>query len=80
MRAKGFQTQQDLVKEFLKDEPNVVTEKLRIPGVESLHLQPLDEVAEKLAEVFYNVLRSRSNLLEFRYSIGEFIEVTWRKN
>ena len=67
--------QQEIVDRFLAQEDKVVTEKLRIPGIETLHTKTVDEIAATLA----NVVRSRAHLLEIRWSIGEFIEVTFEK-
>ena len=69
-------TQNDVVKEFLDaNEDQIFTEKLRIPGIEVLHLQPFEEIAEILATV---VLKAKSGLVDLHWAIGEYIEVSYR--
>ncbi len=49
----AFKTQADLIREKSRDEETVVTERLRLPGIETLHMRPREEVAE----IFANVVR-----------------------
>lgn len=64
-------TQADLVAEEQLKEERVTSEKIRIPGVESLHLKNRDEIAE----VLVNVLKSRAGIKEIKYVVGKYIEV-----
>ena len=52
--------------------PDTITEKIRIPGIETLHEKEADEIAEVLSIV----LRSRAHIKELRYIVGEHIELT----
>ena len=67
-------TQDDLVREEQGYQPREVTRKISVPGLESLHQKPTIEIAEMLALV----LRSEPNIIELRYRVGEFIELTSR--
>lgn len=74
MRQK---TQADLVQEELASiEPVDRTDKLVLPGIETLHLKPTIEIAEVLA----NVLRSRPNITRMDFIIGSHIELTTRSS
>jgi hypothetical protein len=64
-------TQADIVKTDQGYVPKTLSEKIKIPGIENLHEKPTDEIAEVLA----TVLRSRSNVQEVRYVLGEYIEL-----
>ena len=44
-----------------------VVDKIRIPGLSSLHLKPKDEIAE----VLINLLKSRHGVTEVKWRIGE---------
>jgi hypothetical protein len=60
------------VKEEQGFREEVTTDRLRLPGIEGLHLRPVDEIAETLAVA----LKARPNVREVRYVIGEYIELT----
>lgn len=67
--------QEQLVKEKLGHESKVrhdITEKLSIPGIENLHLKPVEEIALVLA----NVIKSRRAIKSFTYQVGEYIEIS----
>jgi len=65
-------TQEDIVKKEQGFIPKTLTQQVKIPGIETLHEKPTDEIAEALAIV----LRSRSNIVAVKYVIGEYIELT----
>lgn len=71
----AFKTQADLVRERSADEPRVITERLQLPGVEVLHGRPREEVASILANV---VLKAKKDMIEIRWVLGEFIEITYK--
>jgi hypothetical protein len=48
------------------------TERIVLPGIETLHLKPADEVAQALT----NVLKSRAHITSIRYQVGAYIEIT----
>lgn len=50
---------------------NTVT-RLEMPGIKTLHLRPLPEIAASLAAA----LKSQANIVELRYIRGECIEIT----
>ena len=65
-------TQQDLVTEDLMSQPRVSKEKIRLPGIETLHLKSKEEIAEVLTMV----LKSRTNIVGLNWVLGSHIEVT----
>lgn len=71
----AFKTQADIVRERSVDEPDVVTERLRLPGVELLHTRPREEVAEVLAGI---VLKAKKDIVELRWLLGQYIELTYK--
>jgi hypothetical protein len=71
--AVTIRNQDDLVKQFLATEPKVITEKLKMPGIETLHQKRVEEIAETLAIV----LKSKAKILEMKYRVGEYLEVTY---
>ena len=70
-----FKTQADLVRERSVGEPTVVTERLQMPGVEILHGRPREEVAEIFANV---ILKSKKDIVEIRWVLGQFIEISYK--
>ena len=66
------QTQDDLVREAMGYRPKETTRKINLPGLQSLHLKSGVEIAEALALV----LKAESNIVEIKYRLGEYIEVT----
>lgn len=52
-------------------QPEIIADRLFLPGIEKLHEKSTQEIADVLA----NVLRSRANIRELRYVVGEYIEV-----
>jgi hypothetical protein len=69
------QTQADHVTEEMGFIPDVKTERIAFPGIKTLHEKPSAEIAEAIAMA----LKSRSNVVELRYKIGEYIELTLGK-
>lgn len=65
-------TQSDLVEQNMEVQPQVMIEKVVIPGIETLHTKSTQDIAETLTFV----LKSRPNIVEFRYVIGKYIELT----
>jgi hypothetical protein len=53
--------------------PEIQTEKIKIPGIETLHDQPAKHVAEVLAMV----VRSRAHVMEMKWVLGKYIELTY---
>lgn len=66
------QNQDDIVRMNMGVQSTTETSRIRVPGIETLHEKPTDEIAEALALV----LKSRSGVTEVRYVIGEYIELT----
>lgn len=73
--SKEARTQEDLVLQDLK--PALLTEKLTVPGAKELHTLPKEELSEQLAKVLLQVLKSKPNLRELRYVLGEGFHVTY---
>ncbi len=69
-------TQNDLVKEKLGGRESAVrheiSERVSVPGIESLHLKSADEIAKVLA----NVIKSRQGVRSMTYIVGSHIEMT----
>lgn len=51
---------------------NTITERVYIPGIETLHHKSTDEIAATLA----NVIKSRSTVRAITYVLGSHIEIT----
>lgn len=75
-RPQAAQTQSALVKEQLGSRADQrltpITERIDIPGIESLHLKSTKEVAEMLA----NILKSRNKISILTYHVGKYVEIT----
>jgi hypothetical protein len=65
-------TQADHVTEMLGNRPEVVVERVSMPGIEELHLKHFDEIAECLT----TIVKSRDNIVQLKWVIGEKIELT----
>ena len=63
--------QEDHVKEEEMCVPEMITERLRLPNIKELHLQTTEDIAATLAMV----IKARSNIVELRYKLGEYIEL-----
>lgn len=72
MNYKTNRSQGDIVANDSPYTPEQTTTKIAVPGIRSLHTRPTEEIAEVLS----NVLRSKSNVVEIRYVLGEYIELT----
>jgi len=66
-------TQSDIVKKEEPMVPIIEKEKLRIPGIKTLHTEP----AQHIAEVLAMVIRSRAHILELNWVLGDYIELTY---
>lgn len=69
-------TQEGIVKQNLKGEQfkvkTDITERISVPGLDSLHLRPIEEIGRVLA----NVIKSRQSVRSITYVIGSHIEIT----
>ena len=72
MDYKTNKTQEDIVISNVTYSPEQTTVKVAVPGIQSLHTKSTEEIAEVLS----NVIRSRSNVVEVKYVLGEYIELT----
>lgn len=68
------ETQDDLVHQQSDVKPDEATERLRLPGIKTLHTKNLAAIGEALA----NVLKSRPNITSLTYKIGEYVEITYQ--
>jgi hypothetical protein len=66
------ETQADLVGKAIGYQAEESTHKVLIPGIDSLHTKPTSTIAETLALI----LKSEANVVEIRYRVGKFIELT----
>lgn len=64
-------TQDDHVKEELGFQPELIREKVNLPGIRQLHEQPAADIAEVLA----TLIKSRNDVKEIHYVVGEGIEI-----
>ena len=69
---RSQKTQDDIVRDELGYQPTEEVRKVRLPGIESLHQRPINEIGEVLA----NVLRMEANVKEMRFVVGKYIELT----
>ena len=65
-------TQGDIVIDNSPYAPEQTTVKIAVPGIQSLHMKSTEEIAEVLS----NVMRSQSNVVEIKYVLGKYIELT----
>jgi hypothetical protein len=65
-------TQAELVEEDQGFKSKEVTRRITLPGLKTLHNKPTKEIAEVLALA----IKSEPNVIEIRYRVGEFIELT----
>ncbi len=64
--------QAELVAEDQGFQAKEVTRKITMPGLEQLHNKTTKEIAEVLAIA----IKSEPNVIEIRYRLGKFIELT----
>lgn len=67
-------TQGDIVKQDMGVQPEEIRTKVNVPDVKKLHTLPSADIAEVLTMV----LKSQANIVEVKYRVGEFIEVSVR--
>jgi len=72
MDYKTNKTQEDIVTDNSLYTPEQTTVKVAVPGIQSLHTRSTEEIAEVLS----NVMRSQSNVVEIKYVLGKYIELT----
>jgi len=72
MEYQVNKTQEDIVSASLEPTPEQTTVKVAVPGIQSLHTRPVQEIAEVLS----NVMRSEPNVIEVKYVLGKYIELT----
>lgn len=73
MITKVARTQQDIVDNVKNASRAEEVDRLRIPGLEELHLQPREEIAATLV----NVLKSRKGIKKLVWELGKpYIELT----
>jgi hypothetical protein len=67
-------TQEQLVNQMRIEEGSMepTVNRLRLPGIGTLHLQDREEIAA----VLINVLKAQKNIVEFKWVLGEYIELT----
>lgn len=68
--------QTQVVEQHLASQEREVTDILKIPGIEKLHLKSVDEIAAVLA----NVLKSRPGVKSFKFVVGSHIEIVCDSN
>ena len=64
--------QNDIVEQNKGLIPETTTVKIAVPGIQNLHNKSTKEIAEVLS----NVLKSQANVVEIKYVLGKYIEVT----
>lgn len=69
-------TQTEKVNLELSQVPTTITERLKLPGIETLHARPVEEIAAVLT----NVLKSRPGIEEIKLVVGSHIEIKYAAN
>ena len=67
-------TQAELVQEESGVLPEETSRRITIPGLSQLHTKSVEEIGETIAMI----LKSEPGIVEFKYRLGEFIELTTR--
>ncbi len=70
------QSQTDIMNSQVASQPKSVTDVLRPPGIDKLHLKSKEEISEVLT----NLLRSRPGITAFKYVVGSHVEITYDAN
>lgn len=65
-------SQGEQLKNEMATQSREVTEQVRIPGVETLHERPVEEIGIVLA----NLIKSRSGITKLTYVKGSHFEIT----
>lgn len=68
--------QTQVIEQNLATQVKEVTDILKLPGIEKLHLKSTDEIASVLA----NVLKSRPGVVSFKYVVGSHVEIVCDSN
>jgi hypothetical protein len=72
-----FKTQNDLVREAIAEEEELIlTDRLRLPGIEQFHLLPEEELRESLK----NLLKARSKVEKLTWKFTKITKVFEIKN
>ena len=76
MDYRTNKTQEDIVIDDSPYTPEQNTVKISVPGIQSLHTKSTEEIAEVLS----NVIKSQSNVVEIKYVLGKYIELTTQED
>ena len=68
--------QTEKLKIQLSAQTDFVTERLALPGIETLHTKGAAEIAQVLA----NVIKSRHGVTKISFTFGECVEITYNSN
>ena len=68
--------QTELLRDQIQSQNQSVTEKLRLPGIETLHERSASDIASALA----NVIKSRKGITSLTFVVGSHVEVTYNGN
>lgn len=74
--GSNVKSQQEQVNDELSTQRKIVTERLVIPGIATLHEKPKDEIAAVLA----NLLKSKAGMISLKFVIGEAVEIEYDAN
>lgn len=74
--GSNAKTQQEQLDNELATQRKVVTERLQLPGIETLHEKSKDEIASVLT----NLLKSKAGMISLKFVIGEAIEIEYDAN
>ena len=64
--------QEEIVKNDLLKEPQLIKDRLDLPGLKEMHKGSVND----LAQIIAMVLKSRSNIVKLEYVVGDYIEIT----
>lgn len=68
-----MKTQADVVADDKGFKEKLEKRKVVVPGLNILHTKPVEDIAEVLALV----MKSQNNIVELKYVLGEYIELTY---
>jgi len=75
MEPQRLRSMEQMQRERSEPEEPIVTDTLRPAGIQNIHIQPANEIAEWLA----NVLKARRHVKKIEWLIGDCVKITYEK-
>lgn len=76
IQGTNAKSQTDLVRDELSTQNNEIVERVKVPGIETLHERSTEEIAAVLA----NIIKSRAGITKLTYVKGSHLEITSNGN